>query len=187
MKNSFEFSSKQEKSPFAENVNKLAIEVFREAAIARVDELVKDGNFPQQYADERIAAILRIEEGVKNPEHDGIKFAEIGMEQIKAFREAVDAAEIQTIEACGAAVSKIDEMLKQVKESKIVSINVSRLTQAVETTKQNIENSLVEFQTKIEEVRNLQAGLSSLINFDNFESSIEQLQSLLNLENKYGK
>jgi len=166
-------------APKFESREETPLEIYRRTAISRITELVEDGTYPQQYADELIASVLLIEEGIADPERDGRKFAEIGMVQIRAFREVVNVAEMQTVEMCNNGLQQIDEMWEKVKGRKVVPINILELTQAVESAKQHIEDSLNVFQTKLEEVRNLQAGLTSLTNFDGLEGSLRDLQAIL--------
>jgi hypothetical protein len=165
--------------PKSESREETTLEIYRRTAISRITELVEDGTYPQQYADELIASVHLIEEGIVDPERDGLNFAEVGMLQIRAFREVVNVAEMQTVEMCNAALQQIDETWEKVKGRKVVPINILELTQAVESVKQHIEDSLKVFQTKVEEVRNLQAGLTSLTNFDGLEGSLSEFQVIL--------
>jgi len=173
MPNSFEGA------PRNESAEASPVEIYRQTAITRINELVADGTYPQHYADDLIQSVLLIEEGITDPERDGIKFAELGVVQIRAFREGINAAEIQTVQMCNDVLEQIDDLWQQVKSRKVVPINILELTQAVEATKQNIEYSLAEFQAKLEEVRNLQAGLASLADMGNLEDTLEELKRFL--------
>ncbi len=166
-------------APKIESREETPVEIYRRVAIARINELIEDGTYPEHYAEELIASVNLIEEGIVDPEQDGRKFAEVGMVQIRAFREGVKAAEMKTVEMCNATLLQIDELWHKVKDKKVVPINILELSQAVENAKKKIEDSLVEFQTKVEEVRNLQAGLTSLTNFDGLEGSLGELQAIL--------
>lgn len=166
-------------APKFESREETSVETYRRVAIARINELIEDGTYPEHYANELITSVNLIEEGIVDPERDGRKFAEVGMVQIRAFREGVKAAEMQTVEMCHEAMLKLDELWQKVKDRKVVPINILELAQAVEDANKKIEDLLTEFQTKVEEVRNLQAGLTSLTNFNGLESSLGELQAIL--------
>jgi hypothetical protein len=179
MSNPLEFPLASEKESVAKREAETPQEIFRRAGLARVDELVRDGTYPQQYADERREAIMRIETGFTNPEQDGRALAEVGAEAIKAFRDKVASAETQVVQMVGDALLQVDDMWQQFQQRKIVPINLKELTTAVESTKLRLQDDLAAFQAKVQEVKDLQVGLSALARFDDFEGPLHELKELL--------
>lgn len=64
-------------------------EAFMDSFTSRIDELVEEGRMPSAFAESRKKAAFLIEDGLTDPESQGVEFAEIGLEAVEQFQEGV--------------------------------------------------------------------------------------------------
>ncbi len=149
---------------------------FQATCFARIDELVAQGIYPLQYAEERKEAARLIEDGLTDPEAQGKAFAEIGMDAIKKFQEIVDETEVEVTTKVEEAIGRLDEIQILLLERKVVPIDMKERLEHVRTTRKLIASLLFEFRERFDSVRSLQAKLSVLTSDEDFRSLLDRMK-----------
>lgn len=148
---------------------------FQVSCLARIDELVAQGIFPQKYADERKAAAKKIEDGLTDPEAQGVAFAEVGMDAIQQFRETVDDAEAEVGTKVEAAVGQLDKLQATLLARKIVPIDIKVRLAAIDVAREEIISYLDDFRLQLRSVRDLQTKISVATADDTLQSIMDRV------------
>jgi len=104
-------------------------EIFMGAYNKRINELVQEGRMPKAYAESRSRYAEGLETGFRDPERQGIEFAEIGIEAIEEFQNKVREIEEHTGKSIlspfedRASLEKEDNKFDQLAEDIVDSIN----------------------------------------------------------------
>lgn len=166
-------------APKFENRQETAVETYRRVAISRISELVEDGTYPKQYAEDLISNIHLTEEVAVDPEQAGINAAEVGIEPIREFRAMVDASLEQAVEMSNSVLRHFDESWQKIKNREVVPSDIQYFDKVVEKAKQEVEASLAEFKDMVKEVRDLEKRYSTLSGYVRLESALGNLQAIL--------
>ena len=177
---------------------------FQQTINAHLDKLVKDGSCPARWADmkkESAATIMEVnlhpetlserESGQlpstffpnSDQEAYAIQFAEIGLSYIREFQEKTEETRKSVLEKVRPLLDRVDEIVaefegvlsKATNQSPVLKEKLER----IQEFRDNLNGSIVDFETKIEEIKQLNFNIQDKIVTQDIEASITELEELL--------
>ena len=146
-------------------------QTFRDACHARLDGLVEDGTFSIDFADERRKSADFVEDGISDPEEQGIAFAEIGMESVLEFKskvaELLDSLRKKLDEKEALLESYADRIESMLGNSDVPESKLSEIRNHIE----NSRRALADAEQVINDIEN--GGIEALLKVDTSVADIE--------------
>lgn len=177
---------------------------FQQTMNAHLDKLVESGGCPEKWADvkrDSVATLMEVNLDPEtlserasgrlpssffpssDPEAYAIHFAEIGLSAVREFQEKTEETRRLALEKVQPLLDRVSQIITDLEDVlRKVADSSPRVVQQLERLKEfreNLNESVADFEAKVEEIKQLHFGIQDTITALDIEGNMRELEDLI--------